>query len=270
MNKMAIGVFDSGVGGLSCVKELLECLPAEDVVYLGDTLRMPYGVKTIEQLKHFADNNVAFLQRRNVKLIAAACGTVSSNVKKEDMHSLKVPFVDVINSTVSAALSMSKTKRIGIIGTPATIRAGSFERFLKANCPSVETISVGCPEFVTLIEGGHIAPSDELTISVAREYLASIKEFGVDTLILGCTHYPIISEIIGNIMGNEVVLVDAGRQTALEIERVLKKLEAVNDSDKKGDIQYFVTAKPQSFDDVAKIFLGEDAHVKSKLIDIED
>ncbi|MEG1894916.1 MAG: glutamate racemase, partial [Oscillospiraceae bacterium] len=194
MNNRAIGIFDSGVGGLSCVKELLCCVPNEDIKYLGDTLRMPYGVKTIEDLREFAKNNVAFLQRRDVKLVAAACGTVSSNVTREDMDNLCVPFVDVIHPTVTAALYASKSRRIGIIATPATVSAKSIEARLKAQDSRVQVISVGCPRFVPLIEEGHIY--DEEIAAAAREYLAPIKGFGVDTLILGCTHYPIISKII--------------------------------------------------------------------------
>ncbi len=132
MNKSAIGVFDSGVGGLSCVKELLRCLPGEDIKYLGDTLRMPYGIKTIEELHHCAKDNVDFLQRRGVKLIAAACGTVSSNVPEEHMDNLAVPFVDVIKPTVNAALNATKNKRIGIIATPATVHIEYVKKAMDA------------------------------------------------------------------------------------------------------------------------------------------
>ena len=268
MNNKAIGIFDSGVGGLSCVKELLHCLPGENIKYLGDTLRMPYGVKTIEQLHTCAKDNVAFLQRRDVKLIAAACGTVSSNVPKEHLDNLSVPFVDVINPTVRAALKATKNKRIGIIATPATVKSNSMGRRIKELDSDVEIISVGCTDFVPLIESGHI--DDDIIRTSARGYLAQIKEFGVDTLILGCTHYPIIAKVIGEIMGSGVALIDSGRETAIGIKMTLEKLELLNGRSEGGTAEFFVTNNTEAFDSVAKVFLGEDAHIKSILKGIEE
>lgn len=268
MNNGAIGIFDSGVGGLSCVKELFLCLPKEDIKYLGDTLRMPYGVKTVEQLREFAKNNVAFLQRRGVKLIAAACGTVSSNVTREDMDNLSVPFVDVIHPTVTAALYASKTRRIGIVATPSTISARSIENRLKQADHRIEIISVGCPDFVPLIENGHI--DDHVIVESAKGYLQAVKDFGVDTLILGCTHYPIISNVIKEFMGDDVALINSGKETAFEIKRVLESLEIQTEKDYCGSTEYFVTAKPESFDSVAKIFLGDSSKVSSRIKNIEE
>ena len=268
MNKSAIGVFDSGVGGLSCVKELLHILPGEDIKYLGDTLRMPYGVKTIEQLHTCANDNVAFLQRRGVKLIAAACGTVSSNVPKAHIDNLTVPFVDVINPTVNATLKATKTKRVGIIATPATIRANSMGKRLQEMDGEIQIIGVACPDFVPLIESGHIC--DDIIRKSAEGYLAEIKAFGVDTLILGCTHYPLISAVIGDIMGDGVTLIDSGRETAIGIRMTLEKLNLLNSRVSGGSAEYFVTNNTEAFDSVAKVFLGEDAHIKSILKNIED
>lgn len=268
MNNMAIGIFDSGVGGLSCVKELLVCLPNEDVKYLGDTLRMPYGTRTIEELIEFAKHNVAFLQKRGVKLIAAACGTVSSNVTRDEMDNLSVPFVDVIHPTVTSALYASKSRRIGIIATPATIKAMSIENRLKQADSRVEVISVGCPDFVPLIENGHI--DDDVILESARGYLSVVKDFDVDTLILGCTHYPIISKVIQSVMGNSVTLINSGKETAFEIKRVLESLDIKTDNTQSGKLEYYVTAKPESFDKVAKIFLEDRVSVKSILQNIED
>lgn len=268
MNNTAIGVFDSGVGGLSCVRELLRCLPGEDIKYLGDTLRMPYGIKTIEQLHECARDNVDFLQRRGVKLIAAACGTVSSNVPQEHLDNLAVPFVNVIKPTVIAALNASRNKRIGIIATPATVKAKSLEKALLALDDAAQVISVGCTDFVPLIESGHT--DDELIRKSAEGYLEQIKAFGVDTLILGCTHYPIISKVIGEIMGKEVALVDSGRETALEIKRVLEKYELQSERTEGGVADFYVTNNPQAFDKVAKFFLGDDANIKSVLRNIEE
>ena len=268
MNNKAIGIFDSGVGGLSCVKELFSCLPNEDIKYLGDTLRMPYGVKTIEQLHHCAHSNVDFLQRRNVKLIAAACGTVSSNVPKEHLDNLTVPFVDVIRPTVTAALNATKTKRIGIIATPATIRSESMTKQLKLMDDSVQVLGVACPDFVPLIETGHI--DDEPIRKSAEGYLKEVKDFNPDVLILGCTHYPLISGVITEIMGKDVVLIESGKETALEIKKVLTEFNMLNDKTEQGSAEFFVTANTQAFDDVAKIFMGDVHTVKSILKDIEE
>ena len=268
MNNKAIGIFDSGVGGLSCVKELLHCLPGENIKYLGDTLRMPYGVKSIEELHTCARDNVDFLQRRDVKLIAAACGTVSSNVPKDDLDNLTVPFVDVINPTVKAALKTTKNKRIGIVATPATVKSNSMGKRITELDSEAKIISVGCTDFVPLIESGHI--DDELIRKSAEGYLAQIKEFGVDTLILGCTHYPIIAKVIGEIMGDGVALIDSGRETAIGIKMTLEKLGLLNNRETGGSTEYFVTNNTEAFDNVAKVFLGENAHIKSILKGIEE
>lgn len=265
MNNKAIGIFDSGVGGLSCVKEVLHCLPGEDIIYLGDTLRMPYGVKTIPQLNQIAKDNVNFLQKRDVKLIAAACGTVSSNVPKENIENLHVPFVDVINPTVTAALKASRTNRIGVIATPATVKANSIG--IRLEKAGAEVISVGCTDFVPLIESGHI--DDDLIKQSALGYLKQIKDFKVDTLILGCTHYPIIAKTIQEIMGEDVVLIDSGRQTALEIKAVLEKLDMLSEKKENGKDTFYVTDNPDGFDTIAGIFLGKDRHIKSILKEID-
>ena len=268
MNNKAIGIFDSGVGGLSCVKELLQVLPGEDIKYLGDTLRMPYGVKTIEELHQCACDNVDFLQRRGVKLIAAACGTVSSNVPKENMANLTVPFVDVIRPTVTAALAATRSKRIGIIATPATIRANSMGKRLEEMDSDVKVIGVPCPDFVPLIESGHL--DDDVIRKSAENYLAEIKAFGADTLILGCTHYPLISKVISEILGDDVVLIDSGKETATGIKLTLESLALLNGKTSGGNAEFFVTNNTSAFDDVARIFLGEDAHIKSVLKDIKE
>ena len=269
MNNLAIGVFDSGVGGLSCVKELLRLLPGEDIKYLGDTLRMPYGVKSIEELHTCAKDNVSFLQRRGVKLIAAACGTVSSNVPANQIKNLSVPYIDVISPTISAAVKATKNKRIGIIATPATIKSGSFAQRLKMFDKDIEIVSQGAPQLVTLVQDGYIDEDNFITNSVCREYLAPIKAFGVDTLILGCTHFPIISKIIQNIMGDDVTLIDAGYETALEVKKVLKTLNLERTAP-RDRVEYYVTSEPESFDRVANIFLGDGSDAKAILKDIKD
>ncbi|MBR2503482.1 MAG: aspartate/glutamate racemase family protein, partial [Oscillospiraceae bacterium] len=213
-------------------------------------------------------DNVAFLQRRGVKLIAAACGTVSSNVPKEHLDNLTVPFVDVINPTVIAALKATRTKRIGIIATPATIKANSMGLRLAELDSEVQVIGVACPDFVPLIESGHI--NDDVIRKSAEGYLAEIRAFGADTLILGCTHYPLISAVIADILGDGVTLIDSGRETAIGIRMTLEKLGLLNERENGGTAEYFVTNNTEAFDGVAKVFLGEEANVNSILKNIED
>ena len=269
MRDKPIGVFDSGVGGLTCAKELLKLVPNENMIYLGDTARMPYGVNTKETLAVYTNDDVEFLQRRDVKLIVAACGTVSSNVPANRIKNLSVPFIDVISPTISAAVKATKNMRIGIIGTPATIKSGSFAQRLKMYDKDIETVSNGCPQLVTLVQDGYIDEDNFITNSVCKEYLAPIKAFGVDTLILGCTHFPIISKIIQNIMGDDVTLIDAGYETALEVKKVLKTLN-LERTQPRDTVEYYVTSEPENFDRVANIFLGEGSNAKAILKDIKD
>lgn len=269
MKDRPIGVFDSGVGGLTCAKELLKLVPNENMIYLGDTARMPYGVNTKETLAVYTNDDVDFLQRRDVKLIVVACGTVSSNVPAGRIKNLAVPYIDVISPTISAAVKATKNKRIGIIGTPATIKSGSFAQRLKMYDKDIETVSNGCPQLVTLVEDGYIDEDNFVTNNVCKEYLAPIKAFGVDTLILGCTHFPIISKIIQNIMGDDVTLIDAGYETALEVKKVLKTL-SLERTQPRDTVEFYVTDKPEKFDRVANIFLGEGSNARAILKDIKD
>lgn len=269
MKDRPIGVFDSGLGGLTCAKELLQLLPNENMIYLGDTVRMPYGVNTKETLVKYTNDDVEFLQRKDVKLVVAACGTVSSNVPASQIKNLSVPFIDVISPTVSAAAKATKNKRIGIIGTPATIKSGSFASRLKMFDKDIQTVSNGCPQLVTLVQDGYIDEGNFITTNVCREYLAPIKAFGVDTLILGCTHFPIISKIIQNIMGDDVTLIDAGYETALEVKKVLKTLNLERTAP-RDRVEYYVTSQPEEFDRVGNIFLGDVSNAKAILTDIKD
>lgn len=269
MKDSPIGVFDSGLGGLTCAKELLRLLPNENMIYLGDTERMPYGVNTKETLVKYTNDDVEFLQRKGVKMVVAACGTVSSNVPASQIKNLAVPFIDVISPSIPAAVKATKNKRIGIIGTPATIKSGSFATRLKMYDKDIQTVSNGCPQLVTLVQDGYIDEDNFITNSVCKEYLAPIKAFGVDTLILGCTHFPIISKIIQNIMGDDVTLIDSGYETALEVKKILGvlNLERTQPRDK---VEYYVTSRPEEFDRVGNIFLGEVGSANAILTDIKD
>lgn len=269
MNDKPIGIFDSGVGGLTCVKELVKLMPNENIIYLGDTKRVPYGVNTEEVLIEYTNDDVNFLQNRDVKLIVAACGTVSSNVPSSKIDKLSVPFIDVIEPTVNAAIKATKNKKIGIIATDATIRSQSFHKKITKIDNEIQILGFGCPKLVDLIQNGYIEEDNQIIIEACKEYLSPIKEFGADTLILGCTHFPIISKIIQKIMGEKVTLINSGYETAKKVQETLKNLKM--ERDKLSDIsEYYVTSNPKEFNDVAKIFLGENSKINAKLVNIKD
>jgi glutamate racemase len=267
MKDSPIGVFDSGLGGLTCVKRLLRLVPCENIIFFADTKRNPYGVKTKEQIIECTNDDVAFLQRHGAKIIIAACGTVSSNVTKEDIKCLNVPYVDVITPTVSAALNTTKTKRVGIVGTEATIKSGSFSKMLKEADGNIFTISAPCQNLVALVEAGKIDENDPDTNKAVKEYLQPIKEACVDTLILGCTHFPLISKIIQNTIGQNVQLIDAGAQAAKAAAELLNECGTAG-TGHGAFTKYFVSGDNVKFDKVANIFLEGADNVKSVAADV--
>ncbi len=264
MQNKAIGVFDSGVGGLTCVKELLEILENEDIVYLGDTKRMPYGVNTKKTIIKYTINDIDFLNAKDVKIIAAACGTISSNVNENEIENLKTIYIDLINPTVKKAISLTKKKKIAIIATNSTVNSKVFDNRIKDIDSKIEVLSVACPDFVTLIEKGHI--NDDIINKKANEYLQKVKEFSPDVLILGCTHFPIIKETISKILGDEISLVNSGQELAKEIKNILKEKNLLKMDNEKGNAEFFATSKTEAFDNVSKIFLGEKSRKSSLAI----
>ena len=188
MDKRPIGVFDSGMGGLTAVRQLQAILPGEDIVYFGDTGRVPYGSRSPETIRQYAEQDIRFLLSQDVKFLLAACGTVSSTLPKSYTEALPVPYVGVVGAAVSAAAAATKNGRIGVIATPATIRSRSYENRIRSILPGAEVFTKSCPMFVPLVENGYVGPNDPITTAIAHEYLDEIRAKGVDTLILGCTH----------------------------------------------------------------------------------
>ena len=210
-----IGVFDSGLGGLTAVRELRRILPGEDIVYFGDTGRVPYGTRGVDVIVRYAKQDIAFLLEQNVKYVMAACGTVSSTLSEAYTRTLPVPYTGVVQSAAAAAVRATRTGLIGVIGTPATVKSGSYNAAIAALMPGARIVATACPLFVPLVENGYFGADNAVTRLVARDYLKDIRAAGVDTLILGCTHYPLIAPIIADLMGPEVALIDPGRETAL-------------------------------------------------------
>ncbi len=261
-----IAVFDSGVGGLTSLKVLEQLLPREDLIYFGDTSRVPYGTRSRETILQYAAQDVRFLRTFDPKAVLIACGTVSSvalDALRETFADL--PIFGVVESAVEAALKQSKNKRILVLGTPATIASGSYTERLKAAGATVA--ATACPLFVPLVENGHILPDDPIASHVVEYYLQPMKEFGADTVILGCTHYPLLSDMIGRFMGEGVRLIDVGRESALACQKAVEQDSAPQGA--KGSVRFFVSDTAKAFEKTARIFLGRDMKEEVEQIDIQ-
>ncbi|MEA5050837.1 MAG: glutamate racemase [Oscillospiraceae bacterium] len=268
MNDSAIGVFDSGLGGLTAVKELVRLLPHEDIIFFGDTARVPYGTRNADTILRYSKQDISFLLSKNVKLVVAACGTVSSTLPAGFADRLPVPLVTVVAPTAKAAAAATKNGRIGVLGTPATIRSRSFEKALAAENAQLAVFPKACPLFVPLVENGYVARDCAVTRAVAAEYLAPLRAEGVDTVILGCTHYPIIRDIIADVLGADVALVDAGRETARCAADTLRAAGLLSDGG--GALHFFTSDSPEGFVPLAELFLGRAVRGKASAVSIED
>ena len=250
----AIGVFDSGIGGLTVLHQIIEALPQENTVYLGDTARSPYGTKSVETVMRYSFENSAFLVEKGVKLVVVACNTSTAIALSRLRETLTVPVLGVIEPGVRRAIKSTKNKKIGVIGTEATIQSGAYTRALKAADSNVEVYSRACPLFVPLVEEGWTDNSVvEMTV---KAYLGSLKHSGIDTLVLGCTHYPLLKTAIRKFLGNGVLLIDSAEETAIEVAATLKKRSRQRKSGRAVH-SFFVTDAPERFVKVGRRFLGE-------------
>lgn len=253
----AIGVFDSGLGGLTVVKELYKILPDENIIYFGDTGRVPYGTRSVETIKKYARQDERFLISRDVKLIIAACGTVSS-VASDTASEIPVPFFEVVSHAAKAAVAATKNGKIAVIGTNATVKSRQHEKQILALMPEAEVLNQSCTLFVPLVEEGWYSANDSVVLETVSRYLKPVFEFGADTLILGCTHYPILSEAISKVLGAGVTLINAGTATAEAVKNYLNKENLQSDCDNEKNHSFFVSDKPDSFVKQASILLGCD------------
>lgn len=268
MDTRPIGVFDSGLGGLTALRELARLMPDEDLVYFGDTGRVPYGGRSRDTLVKYARQDAAFLRSFNPKAIVIACGTVSTTALDVLRVENDIPVFGVVEPAAQAAAHVTRNGRVGLIGTRASIRSGAYERTLDALRPGVEVTARACPLLVPLVENGRFRPGDVVAETVVGEYLAPIRERGVDTLILGCTHYPLMRAVIGAYMGPDVTLVDVGEQCARWVKKQLELDGLRNGRPGAGRRRYYVSDSTEDFSDLASIFLGEDVHGEVEQIDI--
>ena len=216
-----IGVFDSGIGGLTVVRALLEQLPGEQLIYFGDTARVPYGPKSPETVRRYSLQIAEWLQSQDVKAIVIACNTATAHALDALRESLTIPVVGVVEPGARAAMQRSQQKVIGVIGTAGTIASGAYERAIHRLAPEATVHATACPLFVPLVEEGWT--DHQATRLIAAEYLEPMRDAGVDTLVLGCTHYPLLAPVIAEVMGSNVVLIDSAEETARETARILRE-----------------------------------------------
>lgn len=257
MDHRAIGVFDSGLGGLTVVKELHKILPNENIVYLGDTGRVPYGSRSRETIIKYAMEDIAFLKSRDVKMIVAACGTVSSTLPREISDHLGVPYADVVRPSAQEACRLTKQGRVGVVGTSASIRSNSYGRTISSLRPEVQVFGNACPLLVHVVENGLVQPDNQIARLSVEMYLKPLIEEKIDTLILGCTHYPILYDIFDDLLNHEVALIDPGKCTARYVKDVLTAKGMLSDRKELGSTDYNVTDQVSGFEQTASLFLGE-------------
>ena len=253
MDPRPIGVFDSGMGGLTVLHECLVTMPHEDFVYLGDGARLPYGPRPLEEIRRFALEIGSYLEAQGVKIVLVACNAATSAGLADLQETLTVPVVGVINPEAHAAVQATRNRRIGLLATEATVSAGRYDELIHALDAGASLLSVACPRLVPLIEGDD--PFGEETAEAVREYAAPLKAEGVDTVILGCTHYPIISPILQRVFGRDVTLIFSADETAREVAETLARKQVENDPAREGSYRFITTGDPEVFRETGARFL---------------
>jgi len=267
-NNNPIGIFDSGLGGLTCVKEVMRLLPNENIIYFGDTLRVPYGTRSAETIVKYVRQDINFLRSFDIKMIIIACGTASATALSVVHNDYNVDILGVVAPACAEAVQLSVNRKIGVLGTRGTINSDKYNQHINSIAADVEVISQACPLFVPLVENGYL--QGDIPALVAQEYLEPLKAAGVDTVILGCTHYPLLSDVIRDILGENVRLVDAGRSAAVAAAKRLTSLGLENDSGEVGHVRYFVSDDPDGFAKLGGMFLERKITDDVRKVDIEE
>ena len=266
MRAEAIGVFDSGIGGLTVVAALRRRLPDERIIYLGDTARLPYGTKSPATIRRYSLQNADFLLQRGIKLLVIACNTASAWALAELRQASPVPAIDVVGPGCRRAAEVSRGGRIGVIGTDATIRSEAYPKAIRALLPEAEVASRSCPLFVPLVEEGWL--EGPVTEQVVEVYLGDFRHSGIDCLVLGCTHYPLLKPAISRFLGGGVELVDSAEAVAAEVERELRAADLLAGGSRRPD-RFFLTDRSPTFRRAMALFLGGEAS-GAELVDIND
>ncbi len=254
MKNSPIGVFDSGLGGLTAVREIQRIMPGEDIIYFGDTGRVPYGNRSRETIIRYTKDDIDFLLKHNIKLVIAACGTASSVALPVLYDKYDVKLMGVLEGACKKAVSVTKNNRIGLIGTAGTVRSGKYAELITKQNPKIQVFSAACPLFVPLVENGY--SESEAARLIAKDYLLPLKNEKVDTLILGCTHYPLLTKVISDIMGDEVTLLSPGALAAQEARGYLEKENLLSDRE-MGTSRFYVSDSVENFAELGGTFLGK-------------
>ena len=265
MDNRPIGIFDSGLGGLTCVKKVMEIMPDENIIYFGDTGRVPYGTKSRETIKKYVMQDINFLETFDIKFIIIACGTASSATLPYIKEDINTDIIGVLEPTCKMAVSLTKNKKIGVIGTQGAINSGKYKETINELDNDIEVFSKACPMFVPIVENGYT--KGEVARIIVEEYLAPLKEEGIDTLILGCTHYPLLTEEIQKFMGEGVTLVNSGAAAAIEAKEILKEKDMLGSG--KGTVKYYVSDTVDGFQELGSAFLERNIGGDIEKIDIE-
>jgi glutamate racemase len=254
MKDRPIGIFDSGVGGLTVVRSVMDLLPAERIVYLGDGARGPYGPRDIDEVRLFAHEIIEYLLGFEVKLIVIACNSATAAALDEAHRLYDIPIVGVVMPGVRAALRRSKRLQIGVIGTSVTISSGSYERAIRHLDPRAKVFSRACPEFVEFVERGEV--TGDIISEVALGYIDPMLEAGIDTLIMGCTHYPLLAPLLGEVVGRGVELISSADETAIEVQDILDRLGWLSEPGGTGSLVFLTTGDVERSRELGRVFLG--------------
>ena len=262
-----IGVFDSGLGGLTAVKELTRLFPNENIIYFGDTGRVPYGTRSEETIIKYVRQDIKFLMSHDVKAVVAACGTASSVALNHLKNEFPVELIGVLEPVCMAAIQKTRNHKIGVLGTPGTINSGAYSAGIYKLNPNVTVVEQACPMFVPLVENGYL--THQATYLFAEEYLKPLMAEQVDTVILGCTHYPLLETVITEILGKTVAVINAGYETALYTQKILKEKNMLSNQEELGKHTYYVSDNVAKFSALGGMFLGKEIDASVSKIDID-
>jgi glutamate racemase len=267
LNEYAIGIFDSGIGGLTVLREIKRHLPMENIIYLGDTARVPYGTRSAQTVLKYSIANTDFLLKQNIKLLIIACNTASAIATEALRTRYAIPVVEVITPGARGAARATRNRKVGVIGTEATIKSAAYQKAIKELRPDIDVVAKPCPMFVPLAEEGWCDPADDIVRMTAIRYLEELKQYDIDTLVLGCTHYPLLKGAIQSVMGGGVTLIDSAEETAKEVSALLHDSKLRRTSAGQGTCSFFVTDIPHRFIETGKLFLGNQIE-SAQLVDI--
>lgn len=269
MDNRPIGVFDSGLGGLTAVRQLMAQMPHEDIIYFGDTGRVPYGGRSQETILKYTRQDINFLMQFDIKAIVIACNSADTVAGSRVQREYDLPICGAVRPAAKRAALETKNQKIGVIGTSATVKAKAYDGIIREFNPGAQIMSIACPLLVPLVENFRTRPGDKAAEIIISEYLQPLKDWGCDTLVLGCTHYPLLWDIISEFMGPEVTLINSGREAARKLAETLKRADMLAGREEKGTCKYYVSDTTEGFSKMASAFLEQPVEELVGQIDIE-